>query len=120
MTSPAVLFSRRARSLAACRTSSAISRVVLMHQMLLHQTSDVKDTGDPAQECRRAPGLPCLEVKKSWPWTLGVVAVTAVGVFLWVRQGPLAVSIASATRGPAVDAIYATGTVEPTVMLPIA
>src|SRR6185295_16656256 len=42
ITSPAVFFSRRARSLAACRTSSAISSVVRMHQMLMHQTSTVK------------------------------------------------------------------------------
>ena len=46
MTSPAVLFSRRARSLAAVSTSSAISSVVLMHQMLAHQTSPVKVSGD--------------------------------------------------------------------------
>ena len=34
ITSPAVLFSRRARSFAAWRTSSSISRVVRMHQMV--------------------------------------------------------------------------------------
>ena len=37
MTWPAVLFSRLASSFAAVRTSSARSRVVLMHLMLLHQ-----------------------------------------------------------------------------------
>ena len=36
-TSPVIFFSRRARSLAACRTSSAISNVVRMHQMLVQQ-----------------------------------------------------------------------------------
>ena len=36
-----VIRSRLARSLAACSTSSAMSRVVLMHQMLTHQTSRV-------------------------------------------------------------------------------
>src|SRR6266536_5183673 len=41
MTSPAVRFSLRARSLAACNTSSAISRVVRMHQMLMHHMPDV-------------------------------------------------------------------------------
>jgi RND family efflux transporter MFP subunit len=59
-------------------------------------------------------------VKKSWPWILGAVALAALAFFFWLRQGPVAVTIASATRGPAIDAIYATGTVEPTVMLPIA
>jgi hypothetical protein len=34
---PAVLCSRRANSLAACRTSSSISRVVLIHLMIKHQ-----------------------------------------------------------------------------------
>src|SRR6266536_4933411 len=41
MTSPAVRFALRARFLAACNTSSAISRVVRMHQMLMHHTPDV-------------------------------------------------------------------------------
>ena len=45
MTSPAVFFSRRARSLAACSTSSAMSRVVRMHQMLLHHASE-RQAGD--------------------------------------------------------------------------
>src|SRR5260370_2773798 len=38
-TRPAVLRSRRASSLAACKTSSSISSVVLMHLMIDHQNS---------------------------------------------------------------------------------
>jgi RND family efflux transporter MFP subunit len=53
-------------------------------------------------------------------WLLGAAAIVAVGAFFWSRQGPIPVTLVSPTRGPAIDAIYATGTVEPTVMLPIA
>lgn len=49
---------------------------------------------------------------------LGLLAVG--GVAAWRGFGPLAVEIARPTRGSAVRAVYATGTVEPTVMLPIA
>ena len=59
-------------------------------------------------------------MRKKWAWILGVVVVGAVAGFLWWREGPVAVSVVAPTRGPAIDAIYATGTVEPTVMLPIA
>lgn len=59
-------------------------------------------------------------MKKRWPWILGAIAVAAIGAAFWWREGPVPVSIVSPTRGPAVEAIYATGTVEPTVMLPIA
>lgn len=59
-------------------------------------------------------------MRKAWVWILGVVALAAVAGVLWWREGPVAVSIVAPTRGPAIDAIYATGTVEPTVMLPIA
>lgn len=45
----------------------------------------------------------------------------AVGGWLgWRQFGPLPVEMVSLIRGPAVRAVYATGTVEPTVMLPIA
>ncbi|MDS4041698.1 MAG: efflux RND transporter periplasmic adaptor subunit [Candidatus Competibacter sp.] len=54
-------------------------------------------------------------------WTLIVLALLAAGVVgAWRWLGPLAVEVARPTRGPAVRAVYATGTVEPTVMLPIA
>jgi RND family efflux transporter MFP subunit len=46
------------------------------------------------------------------------VAAAAAGVAWW--QWPASVEIASVTRGPAVEAVYATGTVEPTVMVPLA
>jgi RND family efflux transporter MFP subunit len=57
---------------------------------------------------------------RAWPWLLGVAAIGAAAGLYWVRAGPVPVTLVSPTRGPAVDAIYATGTVEPTVMLPIA
>jgi len=59
-------------------------------------------------------------MKKRWPWVLGAIAIGAVAAAAWLREGPVPVAIVSPTRGPAVEAIYATGTVEPTVMLPIA
>lgn len=59
-------------------------------------------------------------MKKRWTWILTAIAVAAAAAAWWWRQGPVPVTIVSATRGPAIEAIYATGTVEPTVMLPIA
>jgi RND family efflux transporter MFP subunit len=59
-------------------------------------------------------------MRKAWVWILGVIALAAVAGVLWWREGPVGVSVVAPTRGPAIDAIYATGTVEPTVMLPIA
>ncbi len=50
---------------------------------------------------------------------LGVAAAAGAALWWW-RQSPLTVQVAHPARGPAVDAIYATGIVEPTVMLPIA
>src|SRR3954452_8466435 len=44
----------------------------------------------------------------------GLAAGTA-----WYFVGPIAVEVASRVRGPAVEAIYGPGTVEPVVMLPI-
>ena len=58
--------------------------------------------------------------RKLWVWILGVIVLGAIAGVLWWREGPVAVTVVTPTRGPAVDAIYATGTVEPTVMLPIA
>src|SRR5690349_8763155 len=45
--------------------------------------------------------------------------VAAAGVLAW-RAWPARVEVARPTRGPAIDAVYATGVVEPTVMLPVA
>lgn len=44
---------------------------------------------------------------------LAAAALGAAGYYAWRVQGPLAVAVAEVTRGPAVDAVYATGTVEP-------
>ena len=64
---------------------------------------------------------PVRKMRKSGIWILLVVVlVAAAGGAWWWLDGPIAVSVVTPTRGPAVDAIYATGTVEPTVMLPIA
>ena len=59
-------------------------------------------------------------MRKAWVWVLGIIALAAVAGVLWWREGPVAVTVVAPTRGPAIEAIYATGTVEPTVMLPIA
>jgi RND family efflux transporter MFP subunit len=59
-------------------------------------------------------------MRKGRVWILGVIVLGAIAGVVWWHEGPVTVSIIAPTRGPAVDAIYATGTVEPTVMLPIA
>jgi len=55
-----------------------------------------------------------------WIWVAGAIAAIAAVFAVWqaVRLPPVAA--ARPTRGPAVEAVYATGTVEPTVMTPIA
>ena len=58
-------------------------------------------------------------MRKGWVWVLGL-GVLAGGGLLWWRTAPLTLTVVTPTRGPAVEAIYATGTVEPTVMMPIA
>lgn len=47
-----------------------------------------------------------------------LLAVAAA--LLWWYEGPLTVHVAPAGRGAVVDAVYATGSVEPAVMMPIA
>jgi RND family efflux transporter MFP subunit len=59
-------------------------------------------------------------MRKSAIWILGIAALGALAGAWWWFAGPVSVSVVTPTRGPAVEAIYATGTVEPTVMLPIA
>lgn len=48
------------------------------------------------------------------------VLVTAAVLFWWVLSRPPLVTLASPTRGPAVEAVYAAGTVEPQVEVRIA
>ena len=60
-------------------------------------------------------------MRRTLAWTLSLVALAVLaGAIAWWRQAPVPVSVVVPSRGPAIDAIYATGTVEPTVMLPIA
>jgi len=52
---------------------------------------------------------------------LAVLALAGGLAFAGMRLfGPVQIEVATPTRGPAVEAVYATGTVEPTVMMPIA
>lgn len=54
-------------------------------------------------------------------WFLLVLALlAAAGFVMWRMYAPIAVATAGVERGPAVRAVYATGTVEPTVLMPIA
>jgi len=48
---------------------------------------------------------------------LGALLLAAAGTAWW--QWPVHVDTALPTRGPAIEAVYATGTVEPTVLMPV-
>ncbi|MEY2655706.1 MAG: hypothetical protein RLZZ524_2734, partial [Pseudomonadota bacterium] len=51
----------------------------------------------------------------------GVLLAAAIGGGVWWwRFQPLEVTVARVGRGPAVEAVYATGLVEPTVQMPVA
>jgi RND family efflux transporter MFP subunit len=59
--------------------------------------------------------------RKGIVWTLIALMLLAAGGWAaWRWFGPVTVETARPTQGPAVRAVYAAGTVEPTVMLPIA
>ena len=49
----------------------------------------------------------------------GIVVVALAAIAAW-RWWPARVDVAHPSRGPAIDAVYATGAVEPTVMMPVA
>jgi RND family efflux transporter MFP subunit len=53
---------------------------------------------------------------------IALAALVTAGVAAWFawREWPVKVEVAQVTRGPAIEAVYATGVVEPTVMLPVA
>jgi RND family efflux transporter MFP subunit len=54
-------------------------------------------------------------------WVIALVACAALGAYVaWDLYLPLVVEARAPTHGSAVRVVYATGTVEPTVMLPIA
>lgn len=54
-------------------------------------------------------------------WFIFVILLSAALAYLaWMYYAPLAVSISKPQRGQAIEAIYATGLVEPSVLLPIA
>jgi len=59
-------------------------------------------------------------MRRTWPVVTSLLVLAAGGAFAWWRLGPVTVEVVAPRRGAAVEAIYATGTVEPTVMLPIA
>ena len=59
-------------------------------------------------------------MRNKWTWALAAVGVAALIVFWWLREGPVTVTLVTPTQGPAVEAIYATGSVEPTISMPIA
>ncbi len=59
-------------------------------------------------------------MRRPWLIVTCLAVAAAGGALYWWRAGPLAVEVVRPARGAAVEAIYATGTVEPTVMLPIA
>jgi len=59
-------------------------------------------------------------MNRRWLILVAISVAAVAGTLYWRFRGPVAVNITPPSRGSAVDAIYATGTVEPTVMLPIA
>jgi RND family efflux transporter MFP subunit len=57
--------------------------------------------------------------RSTWIVISAVALAAAAGALAW-RAWPARVEVARPTRGPAIEAVYATGVVEPTVMLPVA
>jgi RND family efflux transporter MFP subunit len=68
---------------------------------------------------RAAPGPAPRRIRR---WLRGLAVVPALGLAgtaTWWAMQPPAIAVVHPSRGPAVQAVYATGTVEPTVMVPI-
>jgi len=59
-------------------------------------------------------------MRKFRKWILLLVIVACAVAAVYWRLGPVTVDVTTPVRGAAIEAIYATGSVEPTVMLPIA
>ena len=57
--------------------------------------------------------------RRRWIVIAVIALIGAAAAVAW-RQWPVSVEVAHPVRGPAIEAVYATGVVEPTVMLPIA
>lgn len=58
-------------------------------------------------------------MRRSWLIFLLLLS-TALAYFAWSYYAPLTVSVSKSQRGIAIEAIYATGLVEPSILLPIA
>ena len=78
------------------------------------QTTPVKPAGAlvPVEHAAAKPRLYLV-------LALGLLACAAIAAGVWVLR-PATVPVVQAVRGPAVEAVYGTGTVEPSVMIPIA
>lgn len=79
------------------------------------------DAKPPTLQPRRGEASPGRRRRVHWGRWAALVAllcIAAAGVY-WALLPP-AVAVVAPHRGPAVQAVYATGTVEPTVMVPIA
>jgi RND family efflux transporter MFP subunit len=59
-------------------------------------------------------------MRNKWTWASAAIAVALLIALWWSLEGPVTVTLLTPTRGPAVEAIYATGSVEPTISMPIA
>ncbi|RUQ39777.1 MAG: biotin/lipoyl-binding protein, partial [Candidatus Competibacteraceae bacterium] len=81
-------------------------------------------TGDAAEADNtenRYQSYNCVMKSRRWLWiVLILLLLGGASGLAWRQLGPITIVTAHPTRGPAVRAVYATGTAEPAVMLPIA
>jgi ATP-binding cassette subfamily F protein uup len=90
-----------------------------------HRRADraaVRTLGGPGdaqagQSCQR---VKCAAMRTATLIVFGVVAAGAGAWLAWQRWQPPLLATTQATRGPAIDAVYATGTVEPSLEIRIA